>query len=54
LFREQVERQIVEALGEDAKATMSVAMNLAEDDEDNNDKGKKPGDLDSWLLLIFL
>uniref|UniRef100_A0A915N9T9 TBC1 domain family member 9 n=1 Tax=Meloidogyne javanica TaxID=6303 RepID=A0A915N9T9_MELJA len=47
--REQVERQIVEALGEDAKATMSVAMNLAEDGEDNNEKGKKPGDLDACI-----
>uniref|UniRef100_A0A915NE92 Rab-GAP TBC domain-containing protein n=1 Tax=Meloidogyne javanica TaxID=6303 RepID=A0A915NE92_MELJA len=47
--REQVERQIVEALGEDAKATMSVAMNLAEDDEDNNEKTKKPGDLNSCI-----
>ncbi|CAK5105497.1 unnamed protein product [Meloidogyne enterolobii] len=47
--REQVERQIVEALGEDAKATMSVAMNLAENEDDNNEKGKKPGDLDSCI-----
>uniref|UniRef100_A0A1I8BAC7 Rab-GAP TBC domain-containing protein n=1 Tax=Meloidogyne hapla TaxID=6305 RepID=A0A1I8BAC7_MELHA len=52
--REQVERQIVEALGEDAKATMAAAMDLA-GNEDSSPNGKKPGDLDSWfnLLKIF-